>query len=118
MAKYGSGILKWIGGEFMAFKNMFKNSNDTNEKSVVGFAAFIVMVIYGAMDMITAFMGKAFAINETIFGAFTVIVLGAFGIAVVDKIFTPKNNKPGTTSTTDTTTTTNTSDTINTPDKQ
>lgn len=116
MAKYGSGILKWIGGEFMAFKNMFKNSNDTNEKSVVGFAAFIIMAVYCIMDMVTAYLGKPFTINETIFSAVVLIILGAFGIAVVDKIFTPKNNKPGTTSTTDTTTTTNTSDTINTPD--
>lgn len=112
MTKIRSDKLNWIRREIMSFKNMFKDSNDTNEKSVVGFCAFIVMVIYGAMDMITAFMGKAFAINETIFGAFTVIVLGAFGIAVIDKIFTPKNTKPGITSTTDTTTTTTTNDKI------
>ena len=105
MAKICSDILKWIGGEFMAFKHMFKDSNDTNEKSVVGFLAFIIMAVYCIMDMVTAYLGRSFTINETIFSAVVLIILGSFGIAVVDKIFTPKN-KNGTTSTTDTTTTT------------
>ena len=29
----------------MAFKELFKDNNDINEKSVVGFASFAVMVI-------------------------------------------------------------------------
>ena len=47
----------------MAFKDIFKDSNDFNEKSIVGFASFAVMVIFAAADIITGFLGNAFVIN-------------------------------------------------------
>ena len=40
----------------MAFKELFKDNNDINEKSVVGFASFAVMVIFAAVDIITGFV--------------------------------------------------------------
>jgi hypothetical protein len=43
----------------MAFKDMFKDKNDVNEKSVVGFASFIVMVVFAIADLVTGYMGKA-----------------------------------------------------------
>ena len=42
----------------MAFKDMFKDDNDINEKSVVGFAAFAMMVIFALVDIITGIYGK------------------------------------------------------------
>ena len=66
-------------------KHLFDDSNTINEKSVVGFTAFIMMVITLIADIITGVMGKEMPIHEFVFDGFMVIVLGAFGIASVDK---------------------------------
>jgi len=67
------------------FKSLFDDSNNINEKSVVGFTAFIMMVITLIADIITGLIGKEMPIHEFVFDGFMVIVLGAFGIASVDK---------------------------------
>jgi len=69
----------------MSFKDMFKDNNDINEKSVVGFLAFIMMIIALGADIITGVMGKDMPIHKFIFDGFMVIVLGSFGIGSVDK---------------------------------
>ena len=48
----------------MAFKDLFKDNNDINEKSVVGFASFAVMVIFALVDIITGFYGKELVIHD------------------------------------------------------
>ena len=77
----------------MAFKDLFKDNNDINEKSVVGFASFAVMVIFAATDIITGFYGKELIIQDYIYNSFVIITLGSFGIAEVGKIFGKKNNE-------------------------
>ena len=77
----------------MAFKDIFKDENDINEKSVVGFASFAVMVIFAATDIITGFYGKELVIQDYIYNSFVIITLGSFGIAEVGKIFGKKNNE-------------------------
>ena len=69
----------------MAFKDIFKDTNDINEKSVVGFMSFVVMVIFAIADIITGYIGKDLVINEFIFNSFLWIVLGSFGIGSIDK---------------------------------
>ena len=71
----------------MAFKDLFKDENDINEKSVVGFASFVVMVIFACADLITGYVGKDLVINEFIYNSFVIITLGSFGIAEAGKIF-------------------------------
>lgn len=66
-------------------KNLFDDSNTVNEKSVVGFTAFLMMVVTLIADIVTGVMGKNMPIHEFVFDGFMVIVLGAFGIASVDK---------------------------------
>jgi ABC-type uncharacterized transport system permease subunit len=66
-------------------KNLFDDSNTVNEKSVVGFTAFLMMVVTLIADIVTGIMGKNMPIHEFVFDGFMVIVLGAFGIASVDK---------------------------------
>ena len=46
---------------------MFMDENDINEKSIVGFAAFIMMVICLGIDIYTGFYGMKFPINEFVF---------------------------------------------------
>ena len=77
----------------MAFKDLFKDSNDINEKSVVGFASFIVMIIFAVVDMITGVYGKEIIIQDYIYNSFVIITLGSFGISEVGKIFGKKNNE-------------------------
>ncbi len=76
----------------MKFSDLFRDSNDINEKSVVGFASFAVMVIFAAADIVTGILGQHFVISDTIFNSFVIITLGSFGIAEAGKIF---GKKPG-----------------------
>lgn len=69
---------------------LFKDNNDINEKSVVGFLAFIMMVLFAIADIITGYLGKPLVINDFIFDAFMWLVLGCFGIASIDKFVNKK----------------------------
>ena len=74
-------------------KNLFDDSNTINEKSVVGFTAFLMMVVTLLADIVTGIMGKTMPIHEFVFDGFMVIVLGAFGIASVDKFINKRKGK-------------------------
>jgi hypothetical protein len=76
-------------------KDLFDDNNSINEKAVVGFIAFFMLVIALAVDLITGYFGNPLVINEFIFDGFMVIILGAFGIASVDKWMNKKNNSNG-----------------------
>jgi len=66
-------------------RDLFNDDNSINEKAVVGFIAFLMMVVTLATDVITGVLGREMPIQEFVFDGFMVIVLGAFGIASVDK---------------------------------
>ncbi len=51
-------------------KDLFNDDNSINEKAVVGFIAFIMMVITLATDIVTGVMGKVMPIQEFIFDGF------------------------------------------------
>lgn len=74
----------------MAFKDIFKDENDVNEKSVVGFASFAIMTIFALADIVTGFLGKDLVVQEFIYNSFVIITLGAFGIAEAGKVFGKK----------------------------
>ena len=76
----------------MAFKDIFKDKNDYNEKSIVGFASFAVMAIFAGGDIVTGIMGQTLEISDTIFNSFVIITLGSFGIAEAGKIFGDKKD--------------------------
>ena len=69
----------------MAFKDIFKDKNDYNEKTIVGFMSFSVMSIAALADVATGIMGQELIISDTIFNSFVIITLGAFGIAETGK---------------------------------
>ena len=77
----------------MAFKDLFKDENDINEKSVVGFLSFAIMVLFAVAALLTGYFGKDLVINEFIYNSFVVITLGSFGIAEVGKIFGKKGQE-------------------------
>lgn len=67
------------------FKLLFNDSNTINEKSVIGFLAFLMMAIFAIANIITGSLGKEFLVQEFIFNSFLWLTLGCFGIASVDK---------------------------------
>jgi hypothetical protein len=71
-------------------KELFNDDNKINEKSVIGFLAFLVMVAFAAVDIFTGYYGKDLVINPTIFNSFLVLCLGAFGFGSVDKFINSK----------------------------
>jgi hypothetical protein len=74
------------------FKDLFKDDNDINEKSVVGFGSFIVMVVFAAADIVTGAFGTDLVINEFVYNSFVIITLGSFGIAEAGKVFGSKKD--------------------------
>ena len=84
-------MVKYFKKNWIMFKNLFKDNNDINEKSVVGFIAFAIMVLFALADLFLGFFGgKDLVINEHIYDSFVIVTLGAFGIAAVGKIFGKK----------------------------
>jgi hypothetical protein len=74
----------------MAFKDLFKDENDINEKSIVGFASFVIMVLFALADLATGYFGKDLVINEFVYNSFVIVTLGSFGIGEAGKIFGKK----------------------------
>ena len=64
---------------------IFKDNNDYNEKSIVGFIAFSVMCVIMLVDVITGYFGKDLVINEFIYDSFVFVVIGCFGISGLEK---------------------------------
>jgi len=67
------------------FKSLFDDSNSINEKAVIGFGAFVMMVVFAVADIVTGSMGKDLVVNEFIYDSFKVLTIACFGIASVDK---------------------------------
>ena len=78
-------MMKFLKNKIMAFKDIFKDDNDVNEKNVIGFLSFAVMVIFATADIVTGFIGKDLVIQEFIYNSFVIITLGSLGIAGLEK---------------------------------
>ena len=76
----------------MAFKDIFKDENDFNEKTIIGFMSFAIMGMYSAVDLITGYMGLELPINDFVYNSFLYITLGCFGIAGLEKVMGGKSN--------------------------
>ena len=70
-----------------SFYTIFKDSNDWNEKSIVGFSSFVIMVLFAVADLVTGYFGKDLVINDYIYNSFLWIVLGSFSIDSAQKVF-------------------------------
>ena len=65
--------------------NIFKDNNDWNEKSIIGFIAFAIMCVIMIIDLVTGYTGKDLVINEFVYDSFVFVVLGCFGICGLEK---------------------------------
>jgi ABC-type uncharacterized transport system permease subunit len=71
--------------KLMSFGEIFKSSNDYNEKTIIGFMSFAVMVIVMLADVTSGWVGKDLVINEFTYNSFVIVTLGSFGIAGLEK---------------------------------
>lgn len=69
------------------FLDIFLDDNDVNEKAIVGFISFAMMVSFGIFDLMTALDGTPLEISDTIYTSFVVVTLGCFGISEAGKAF-------------------------------
>jgi hypothetical protein len=76
-----------LGPPKRKFMDLFLDDNDINEKAIIGFISFGLMVIFGTCDLITAFWGMDLQVSDTIYTSFVVVTLGAFGISEAGKAF-------------------------------
>jgi len=67
------------------FVKIFKDDNDWNEKTIIGFLSFAVMVAVMLADVITGACGKDLPINEFTYNSFVIVTLGSFGVAGIEK---------------------------------
>ncbi len=74
------------------FKALFSDDNNINEKSFIGFLAFLMMVGFALADIITGSLGKELVVQDFIFNSFLWLTLGCFGISSVDKYINKKDN--------------------------
>ena len=66
---------------------LFKDKNDINEKNLVGFISFIVMVLFAIADLLTSLIADKHLIkNEVVYNSFVWGTLGCFGISSFEKI--------------------------------
>ena len=67
--------------------NLFKDNNEINEKNIIGFASFIVMVLFAVADLLTSLVAdKDLIINEVVYNSFVWVTLGCFGISSFEKV--------------------------------
>tara|TARA_R100000234_G_scaffold116319_1_gene93230 strand:- start:244 stop:477 length:234 start_codon:yes stop_codon:yes gene_type:complete len=69
---------------------IFKDNNDYNEKSIIGFIAFMIMCVIMIVDLITGYVGKDLIINEFVYDSFLFVVISCFGISGLEKFANKK----------------------------
>ena len=59
-----------------SWREIFKDSNDWNEKSIIGFIAFSVLLVILFLDVIFNISGRDFEVNKIIYDSLVWIVIG------------------------------------------
>ena len=80
-------LINYIKHKIMAFVDIFKDENDIDEKNVVGFISFAVMVLTMLVDIVSGFFGHNLDVQEFVYNSFLIVTLGSFGISEAGKIF-------------------------------
>ena len=77
-----------LGPRKRKFMDLFLDDNDLNEKAIIGFISFFLMMCFGITDLVTALVWDMdLKVSETIYTSFVVVTLGAFGISEAGKAF-------------------------------
>ena len=77
-----------LGPRKRKFIDLFLDDNDLNEKAIIGFISFFLMMCFGITDLVTALVWDLdLKVSETIYTSFVVVTLGSFGISEAGKAF-------------------------------
>ena len=77
-----------LGPRKRKFMDLFLDNNDLNEKAIIGFISFFLMMCFGITDLVTALVWDLdLKVSETIYTSFVVVTLGSFGISEAGKAF-------------------------------
>ena len=77
---------------------LFKDKNTINEKNIIGFISFGIMVLFAIIDLATGIIymgyvgGGQLEINDTIYNSFVMVTLGCFGISAFEKVKNKEQN--------------------------
>ena len=75
-----------LGPRKRKFMDLFLDNNDLNEKAIIGFISFFLMMCFGITDLVTALVWDIdLKVSETIYTSFVVVKLGAFSISEAGK---------------------------------
>jgi fucose permease len=72
---------------------MFSDKSDINQKAVLGFISFVLMVLYAIVDIVTGAIGITFVIEPIVFNGLMYTALTMCGITGVEAVFGNKNIK-------------------------
>lgn len=67
------------------FTQIFKDNNEYNEKTIIGFISFAVMVITAVVDLSSGLVGHDLVIKEYIYNSFVTVTIGSFGVAGLER---------------------------------
>ena len=67
------------------FFQIFKDNNDYNEKTIIGFISFAMMVGTAILDLVMSAKGTPIEIKEYIYTSFVTVTLGSFGVAGLER---------------------------------
>ena len=70
------------------FNRLISDDNSINEKTIIGIASFIIMVVYAIVALVPQIWGGTVEINEIIYESFMSITLISFGISSIQSIGT------------------------------
>lgn len=75
----------------MKFTDIFKDTNEYNEKSIIGFLSFAIMTITIIIDIITGLLGYELTLNQFVYDSFVYVTIGSLGVAGLEKFASRKN---------------------------
>lgn len=76
----------------MKFTEIFKDTNEYNEKSIIGFLSFAIMTLTIAIDITTGLFGYELKLNQFIYDSFVYVTIGSLGVAGLEKFANRKLN--------------------------
>ena len=77
----------------MKFTDIFKDSNEYNEKSIIGFLSFAIMTLTILLDIITGLLGYELTLNQFVYDSFVYVTIGSLGVAGIEKFATRRNTE-------------------------
>lgn len=79
----------------MAFKDIFKDSNELNEQSIAAFIAIALIIVITLADVVTGILGRELVVKEFIFISLLTFAATALGIAGYKTLNNKKDGEAG-----------------------